>query len=130
VGRFLRDCRRSVEAVRDTAMAALERTFKDIAQRRGVSVSVRASYQEPAAVCSPQIMDALEGAIAAQGIRPLRLPSGAGHDGLAMVALCPIGMLFVRCAGGISHNPAESITPEDAGIAVDVLVEFLRRFGR
>ena len=45
---------------------------------------------------------------------------------MAMVALCPIGMLFVRCKGGISHNPAESITMADAEIAVRVLTDFLR----
>jgi allantoate deiminase len=37
-------------------------------------------------------------------------------------------MLFVRCKGGISHTPEESITAEDAQVAVDVLVEFLRKF--
>jgi allantoate deiminase len=37
-------------------------------------------------------------------------------------------MLFVRCKGGISHTPQESITQEDANIAVAVLMEFLRRF--
>jgi allantoate deiminase len=42
-----------------------------------------------------------------------------------MVALCPIAMLFVRCAGGISHNPAESIDEEDADVAVRVLLDFL-----
>ena len=60
------------------------------------------------------------------GIRPLRLPSGAGHDGLAMIALCPIAMLFVRCKGGISHNPAEAITARDADTAIRVLEDFLR----
>ena len=130
VGRFLLDCRSSVDAVRVAGMASLKKAFEAIASRRGVTVTVRSSYEEPAAVCSPAIVEALEAAVAAQGVRPLRMPSGAGHDGLAMVALCPIGMLFVRCKGGISHNPAESITPEDAGVAVDVLVDFLRRFRR
>jgi allantoate deiminase len=60
------------------------------------------------------------------GIRPLQLPSGAGHDGLAMIALCPIAMLFVRCKGGISHNPAESITAQDTDTAIRVLEDFLR----
>ena len=45
-----------------------------------------------------------------------------------MAALCPIGMLFVRCKDGISHNPAESITAEDADAAVRVLLDFLRHF--
>ncbi len=63
--------------------------------------------------------------MARQGLRVLHLPSGAGHDGLAMARLCPIAMLFVRCAGGISHNPAESITAADADVAVRVLTETL-----
>ena len=40
-------------------------------------------------------------------MRPIRLPSGAGHDAQVMAKLCPMAMLFVRCKGGISHNPAE-----------------------
>jgi allantoate deiminase len=47
---------------------------------------------------------------------------------MAIAALCPVAMLFVRCKGGISHTPEESITAEDADIAVAVLLEFLRNF--
>jgi allantoate deiminase len=39
-------------------------------------------------------------------------------------------MLFVRCLGGVSHNPAESITAEDADVAVRVLVEAIKAIGR
>jgi allantoate deiminase len=71
-------------------------------------------------------MARLEAAITRQHLRPRRLPSGAGHDGLALHPLCPIAMLFVRCRQGISHNPAESIMTEDADMAVRVLLDFLR----
>src|SRR3546814_21182193 len=70
-------------------------------------------------------MEQLDRAIARQGLRPLRLPSGAGHDAMALAALCPIAMLFVRCGGGISHNPLESITAEDAETAARVFLDFL-----
>ena len=46
-----------------------------------------------------------------------------------MTALCPAAMLFVRCKGGISHNPAESITVGDADVAARVLIEAIRRIG-
>jgi allantoate deiminase len=59
---------------------------------------------------------------------PVELASGAGHDAMAIASLCEIGMLFVRCKGGISHNPAESIAVEDADVCLRVLLEFLRRF--
>ena len=61
------------------------------------------------------------------GHRPAAASLGAGHDAVAMAALCPSAMLFVRCKGGVSHNPAESITVEDADVAARVLVETVRR---
>ena len=57
-------------------------------------------------------MDQLEAAVVAEGIAPRRLFSGAGHDAMALRQIADIGMLFVRCTGGISHNPAEAITAE------------------
>jgi allantoate deiminase len=44
-----------------------------------------------------------------------------------MAHLCPSALLFVRCKGGVSHNPAESITVEDADVAARVLIEAVRR---
>jgi allantoate deiminase len=40
---------------------------------------------------------------------------------MAVAAVAPVGMLFVRCADGISHHPAESVTAEDVALAVDAL---------
>ena len=57
----------------------------------------------------------------------VRLPSGAGHDAVALSDLTPVAMLFVRCAGGISHHPDESVDAADVAVALDVLDGFLRR---
>jgi allantoate deiminase len=56
-----------------------------------------------------------------------RLPSGAGHDAAQVAELTPVAMLFVRCKGGISHNPAESVAQEDVGVAVEVIGSFLEQ---
>jgi allantoate deiminase len=56
------------------------------------------------------------------------MPSGAGHDGMALKQIADIAMLFVRCKGGVSHNPAESITEEDAGMGARVLLRFIENF--
>ena len=64
-------------------------------------------------------------AIASLGYQPIRLPSGAGHDAQVMAKLCPMAMLFVRCKGGISHNPAEFASEADMGAAVAALVRFI-----
>ncbi|HDG8142187.1 TPA: M20/M25/M40 family metallo-hydrolase, partial [Klebsiella quasipneumoniae subsp. quasipneumoniae] len=49
----------------------------------------------------------------------LTLPSGAGHDAIAIAERWPSAMLFVRCLGGVSHHPAESVTTADVGLAID-----------
>jgi allantoate deiminase len=125
---FTLDIRSPGDAVRNGAIARLEEELAAIARRRGVRVRLTRTYDEPAATCAPWLVTQFSDAVARTGIQPYRLPSGAGHDGLAMVALCPIGMLFVRCKDGISHNPAEAITADDADAAVRVLIDFIRHF--
>ena len=61
------------------------------------------------------------------GLADVRLASGAGHDAVALSALAPVAMLFVRCAGGVSHHPDESVAVADVAVALDVLDRFLRR---
>jgi len=120
------DLRSPSDDLRIESVARLKQQFQAIAERRGVSVQLTPSYDEAAAACAPTLVDQMAASVERSGIRPLRLPSGAGHDGLAMIALCPIAMLFVRCEGGISHNPAEAITARDADTAIHVLEDFLR----
>ncbi|MCE7627576.1 M20/M25/M40 family metallo-hydrolase, partial [Vibrio fluvialis] len=61
-------------------------------------------------------------------IAPRFLPSGAGHDGLAMTKLTDIGMLFVRCEKGISHNPREQVMEADVLTALSCFIEMVKRF--
>jgi len=56
------------------------------------------------------------------------LPSGAGHDGMAIISIAPIGMLFIRCKHGISHNPAEAVDVADVDDGARVLLRFIRNF--
>lgn len=126
--RLTLDIRSPFDAVRRAAIEQLSSRFQTIAARRGVKVAMACFYEAPAVACDDALQARLQRAVERQNIPPRHLPSGAGHDGLAMAALCPVGMLFVRCAGGVSHSPAESITVEDAGTAVAVLLDFLRDY--
>ena len=125
---FTVDIRSPDDGVRAHATEALKARFAAIAASRGVGLGCHVAYDVAAAQCAPVLADALAAAVDGENLRPLRLASGAGHDGLAMASLCPIGMLFVRCLGGISHNPAESITGEDAATAARALIRFLGNF--
>jgi N-carbamoyl-L-amino-acid hydrolase len=69
----------------------------------------------------------LGGALERAGLPRFALPSGAGHDAMALAALTEVAMLFTRCGnGGISHNPLETMTADDADIAAQVLLDFMR----
>lgn len=51
--------------------------------------------------------------------------SGAGHDAMAIADITKIGMVFVRCSGGVSHNPAEFVHPRDVAAAAAALSTFM-----
>ena len=126
---FTVDVRAPSDAVRAAAAAVLEASFAGIAARRGVEVAIERFHEAAAVSCDPALTEQLAAAVGRAGIAPRLLPSGAGHDAMALAALCPVAMLFVRCQGGISHNPAEAITPEDADLAVRVLLDAIRHIG-
>ncbi len=126
--RFTIDLRSPSDAIRAQALERLRRELAGIATRRAVGLRLRETYDEPACICAPQLVGALTDSVTRLGQRPFLLPSGAGHDGLALAPLCPIGMLFLRCEGGISHSPEERVTAADAELAGQVLLDFLRHF--
>ena len=122
------DIRSGSEAARAKLADALETRIRDIADRRRLGLTITSTREVSTTPCHAHIQDQLAEAIRALGCEPLRLDSGAGHNGQAMAKLCPIGMLFVRCRGGISHNPMEYASPRDLGLAVAALIGFIERF--
>jgi allantoate deiminase len=126
--RFSVDVRAPTDPQRERALASIRAAFAEIAQDRGVTLDLRPVWEAKTATCAPWLQDQIAAAVDAERIPVRRLPSGAGHDGMAMVAIADIGMLFVRCKGGISHNPAEAIGEEDAAVAVRVFLRFIEQF--
>ena len=86
-------------------------------------------HEASAAVCDAALSDQLAAAVEACGATARRMPSGAGHDAMAFDRIIPIAMLFVRCRGGVSHNPAEFASAADIDIAARVLSTFIDRIG-
>jgi allantoate deiminase len=84
------------------------------------------SHQTAAVPCDPALSDRLATvAEAVTGDSVPRIASGAGHDAVMLAAVAPVAMLFVRCAEGVSHHPDESVTEEDARLAVEVTTRWL-----
>jgi len=116
------DVRSPDDGQRRARCKALLDLASDIGRRRNVAVAATPVSERAAVACSPRVVWLLKEAV---GGDALELPSGAGHDGVYMSEITDFGMLFVRCKGGISHNPAESVTTEDVAVAIDVLGRFL-----
>ncbi len=119
---FTLDVRHPNDRTRASACEALLARTRETARRRRLGVEVRAVSERASVACSPRLTKLMGEAI---GGRALEVASGAGHDGVYMSEITDVAMLFVRCKGGISHNPAESVTEADVGVALDVLSRFL-----
>ena len=75
---------------------------------------------------TPALRSALADAIASQGLPVRGLVSGAGHYATVLARVCPVAMLFLRCAGGVSHDPRESVAESDVAVALDVFARAVR----
>jgi allantoate deiminase len=122
------DIRSGSDSARLQFVERFKTEVRAIAERRHLGLLVTATRDVATTPCDPALQDGFATAIAAVGGQPQRLASGAGHDGTAMAKLCPIAMLFVRCRGGISHNPAEYAGPADMALAVAALIKFIEGF--
>ena len=126
---FTVDIRSAEDAVREAAERDVFAAFEAIATRRGVRVEKTKTHGVHAVPCAGWLQERLASSVERAGVKARRLPSGAGHDAMIVAEVADVGMLFVRCgAGGVSHNPAETVTAADCGVAVEALLDFLRRF--
>ncbi|WP_375455899.1 allantoate amidohydrolase [uncultured Methylobacterium sp.] len=126
--RFSLDLRAPDDGQRRAALADIEAACRRIAVRRRLAFGLALLHEAEAVPCDPALTALVGAAIAAEGFPVLALPSGAGHDGMAVAAIAPIAMVFVRCRGGISHNPAEFASLPDIEAGARVLLGAVRGF--
>ena len=124
------DVRDQNDARHLAAVKLLKTKAETIAQRRGLKLNWMLVQQTAAVHCDKQFTQIFSKSVAQRGLKVLKLPSGAGHDAVALAAICPVAMLFVRCKKGISHNPAESVKVGDVRVAVAVLADFILRLAK
>jgi allantoate deiminase len=100
-----------------------------IAHNRGVGVTHDLIYQAQAVPCNATITSQWAEIVSNVTGKPaLQLASGAGHDAMAMASITDVGMLFVRCEKGISHNPKENVMGSDVTIGLQCLVKMIESF--
>ena len=123
------DIRAASDEMRLAAVEDILDGIAAICERRQVEAGIRQVVSASAAPCAPWMMEQLGAAVGRAGLPRYDLPSGAGHDAMAMAKITDVAMLFTRCGnGGISHNRLETMTADDAEVAGQVLLDFFRRF--
>ena len=121
--RFSLDVRAPVDDVRDACAADVHAGIAEICARRRVAFTLNETMRANAAPCADAWRARWERAVASLGVPVHRLPSGAGHDAMKLSEVMPQAMLFVRGQNnGISHNPRESVTNDDADLAVQAFL--------
>jgi allantoate deiminase len=125
---FTIDIRAPSDPHRKLAVADIVRQIENIAKRRKLALQIDVTHENRTAPCAPWLRSQLSRAVAAEGFRVFELSSGAGHDGMAMIDISDVGMLFVRCRGGISHHPDEHVEVADADAGARVLLRLIENF--
>ncbi|KAI5055131.1 hypothetical protein GOP47_0030276 [Adiantum capillus-veneris] len=134
---FTIDVRAEDDSVRKRAVVAITKSIQDLSLARQVHPSIEIKHEAGAVHCDTLVQDRLQLA-STEALQKLpssgphveheqvpTLVSGAGHDALMMAHMTKVGMLFVRCTGGISHSPDEHVLEDDVYAASLTLKEFL-----
>jgi beta-ureidopropionase / N-carbamoyl-L-amino-acid hydrolase len=123
---FTLDLRAPSNEQRDALAADVEGALQSICARRGVHYKLERTMTAAAAPSDPAWQARWAQAVDAMGLPAYTLPSGAGHDAMKLHQVMPQAMLFVRGGNaGISHNPLETITSDDAQLCVDAFMHLL-----
>jgi allantoate deiminase len=125
---FTIDMRAPTDTHRKKAVSDIVRQIEVIAKRRKLQLQVDVTHENRTVPCASWLKAQVAEAVAAEGYPVFELPSGAGHDGMAMVDLADVGMIFVRCRGGISHHPDEHVALADADAGARVLLRLIENF--
>src|ERR1700687_4242038 len=125
---FTIDIRASTDAHRKLAVTDIVRRIENIAGRRKLLLQVDVTHDNRTVPCAPSLKSPVSEGIASEGYGVVELPSGAGHDGMAMIDVADVAMMFVRCRGGISHHPGEHVDLADVDAGARVLLRLGEKF--
>ena len=110
---FTVDFRHPDDAVLDVMERELLEAVPAVAAEIGLEHDVKKVWDSPAVRFDPDCIAAVRTGIEKAGLPARDMVSGAGHDAAYIARVAPTTMIFVPCAGGLSHNEAESTTFEE-----------------
>jgi N-carbamoyl-L-amino-acid hydrolase len=124
--KFSLDIRATTDEVRDAMVRDVLAEVRAITERRGLHCTLEETLRAAAAPSAAAWQQRWEHAVESLGLPVHRMPSGAGHDAMKLHEVMPQAMLFLRGGNsGISHNPLETITSDDAQLCVEAFQALL-----
>jgi len=117
------DFRNAKSSTLDAMCEELKRAAGGIEAECRVTIELRENVHFKPCEFDPALVGHVRAAAAALGHPQRDIVSGAGHDAVSIARIAPAAMVFVPCAGGISHNEIESATPADLAAGCDVLLQ-------
>ena len=124
------DLRHAKDSVRKPVYRAVEKIAIQIAKRRKIRFNGEVVHETAAVACSGKFSRLLGKVVSRRQKKLIQLPSGAGHDAAVMAKITLAAMLFIRCKGGISHHPDESVKTEDVRVALAVMNDFIAQLAK
>jgi len=124
---FSVDIRAARDLSRVQVVANVIQEFEQIAAAANIAIEIHHTHDAESVQCDTQLIEHVSAAIEALEYPVVSMYSGAGHDAAAIAEIAPVCMIFVRCKGGVSHNPAESVTEEDAIAGAQLMLDSVLR---
>ncbi|MFN3672114.1 MAG: M20 family metallo-hydrolase [Bosea sp. (in: a-proteobacteria)] len=124
------DLRHRDEAVLDVMEAEFKQALERILTPLDLGYRCSTLWASPAVAFDPRLIDCVRAGAAAAGFTTRDMVSGAGHDAAYIARVAPTTMIFVPCAGGISHNEAESSSFAECAAGAQVLLEAVLAYDR
>ncbi|WP_419960806.1 Zn-dependent hydrolase [Psychrobacillus sp. BM2] len=115
---------------RQRVLDHLNRTIELVGRTRHLEIFSQEIISEEPVILSTEIINAMEKICKEQDISYKTMPSGAGHDAMNMVKLCPTGLIFVPSVNGLSHHPDEYTDHDDILIGIEVLEKIVIHYSK
>lgn len=119
---FTVDLRHHSDDAIETMEQQVRQRMQVIADKRALNLAISPHWISPATPFDKGCVAAVQHAVDGLGYAQQSIVSGAGHDAIHLARFCPTAMIFIPCVGGLSHNEAEDVLPEDVQRGADVLL--------
>jgi allantoate deiminase len=123
------DVRHPDDSIRTSSVRRILDRGRAIAERRQLQFNWELRQEQTAVACDSSLTEIMARSVETAGYPVHRMISGAGHDAMIVASRMPVGMLFIRTPGGISHHSDETVRIEDVASSVDVGLEFIKQLG-